>query len=49
MKLSELCKEMEALGRTGSIIGANALMAKIEREYREVEKSLMFEIKGRDA
>lgn len=46
-KLSELCKEVEAMGRNNSIRGASALVTKIKHEYNAVEKSLMLEMQGR--
>jgi len=47
MKLSELCKEVESMGRMGALKGASALVTKIEHEYSAVEKSLMLEMQGR--
>jgi signal transduction histidine kinase/DNA-binding response OmpR family regulator len=47
MKLSELCKEVEILGKCGSTKGAGMFMANIEREFQQVEKSLMLEMQGR--
>jgi CheY-like chemotaxis protein len=46
-KLSELCKEVETFKKTESTANAVALITNIEHEYREVEKSLMLEMKGR--
>lgn len=47
IKLSELCREVETLGKTGSTANAVALITNIEHEYREVEKSLILETEGR--
>ncbi len=47
VKLSELCKEVETLGKAGLIKGAGMVVANIEREYQQVEKSLMLEMQGR--
>jgi len=47
MKLSDIFKDVEVIGRTGSIQGAAALLKEIESEYQQVEKSLMLEMQGR--
>jgi CheY-like chemotaxis protein/two-component sensor histidine kinase len=47
IKLSEISKDIEIIGRTGSIQGSETLIKEIEREYQEVEKSLMLEMQAR--
>jgi two-component system, sensor histidine kinase and response regulator len=47
MKLSDIFKDVEVIGRTGSIQGAAALLKEIESEFQQVEKSLMLEMQGR--
>lgn len=42
--LSEFCKEMEAVGRRGSIDGAQAIFARTELEYEEVRRALSAEL-----
>jgi HPt (histidine-containing phosphotransfer) domain-containing protein len=40
LALSELCKELEALGRSGRLDGASGLVDQIEVAYRHVEAEL---------
>ncbi|MBW2422398.1 MAG: response regulator [Deltaproteobacteria bacterium] len=44
--LSNLCKELEALGRGGSCEGARALVNRISKEFKPVEEGLAAEIFG---
>ena len=41
--LSQLCKELEAIGRAGTTDGASALLEKIEQEYETVKVALYLE------
>jgi HPt (histidine-containing phosphotransfer) domain-containing protein len=40
MKLSEFCKELEMLGKSGKIEGASQLIKQIETEYNRVKSAL---------
>ncbi|HJV35627.1 Hpt domain-containing protein, partial [Geomonas sp.] len=40
MKLAGVCKELEALGRTGSTEGALPLLMQVEQEYQVVRDAL---------
>jgi signal transduction histidine kinase/DNA-binding NarL/FixJ family response regulator/HPt (histidine-containing phosphotransfer) domain-containing protein len=40
MRLSELCKELEALGRAGSIDGASELLGELRLEFARVQSAL---------
>jgi len=40
MKLADACRELETLGRAGSVEGARALLVKVEEEYRLVREAL---------
>ncbi|GFO56997.1 hypothetical protein GMSM_40040 [Geomonas sp. Red276] len=40
MRLADVCKELEALGRQGSTEGALPLLIRVEEEYRVVREAL---------
>jgi HPt (histidine-containing phosphotransfer) domain-containing protein len=40
LALSELCKQLEALAKAGTLTGAEALVSQIEGKYPSVKRSL---------
>ncbi|MCP6760459.1 MAG: response regulator [Fischerella sp. CENA71] len=40
MPLAQLCQELEAIGRAGSIVSASTLVCEVETEYQRVEAAL---------
>ena len=46
LRLSDLCKDLELLGRLGDLGGAMELMEKTEEKFGRVRKALGLEISG---
>ncbi|MCC5634716.1 response regulator [Nostoc sp. CHAB 5844] len=43
MNLAQICQELEAMGRAGSIVSASTLVSELETEYQRVEVALQLQ------